>query len=250
IYLGQGDYADAALSAVALIPVAGSAAVAVRLAGKGARVIEDASAAERVVADTANVARDLRGAEDGAQAVREVEQATGDASAVATGGRGEPPGGSAGPSGSGTGGGPHGGDSGSPSSPPGKPTPAEQAAAFQGKGAYPGVDAWENTTLPRGTTVHAGEPGVSGFFTSEAAARAVGDDANALNQGLQIAPRSGLYRPGLTEFPVTDDVDAARSINRANPQSGAGGPEQFYIPDWETRLEPVVSRIMHNREAP
>jgi papain fold toxin 1 (glutamine deamidase) of polymorphic toxin system len=59
IYLGQGDYADAALSAVALIPVAGSAAVAARLATKGARVIKDASEAERVVTDATRVASDV-----------------------------------------------------------------------------------------------------------------------------------------------------------------------------------------------
>jgi len=30
-------------------------------------------------------------------------------------------------------------------------TPAEQAAAWQGQGDYPGVDEWTNTTIPKGT---------------------------------------------------------------------------------------------------
>lgn len=58
----------------------------------------------------------------------------------------------------------------------------------------------------------------------------VGNDAQALNEGLQIAPRAGLYRPGLTAFRLTQDVQAARSVALANPQFGAGGLEQFFIP--------------------
>src|SRR5207248_1190398 len=44
--------------------------------------------------------------------------------------------------------------------------PAAQAAALQGRGLYPGVDAWENVTLRAGTRVFAGEPGLTGFATS------------------------------------------------------------------------------------
>ena len=128
--------------------------------------------------------------------------------------------------------------------------PAEEAAAFQGKGAYPGVDAWENVTLKSGTSVYAGEPGVSGFFTSADAAASVGNDATALNEGLQIAPRAGMYRPGLTEFRLTQDVGVARSTALANPQFGAGGLEQYYIPNWADVTEPVVSTIMENVVAP
>lgn len=122
--------------------------------------------------------------------------------------------------------------------------PAAEAAAWQGQGAYPGVDDWTNVVLPKGTRVHAGEPGVSGFFTSNSAAASVGQDATALNQGLQIAPRNGTYRPGLTEFELMRDVTVARSTALANPQFGPGGLEQFYIPGWESAMTPIVSRIM------
>lgn len=121
---------------------------------------------------------------------------------------------------------------------------AAEAAGWQGKGAYPGVDEWENVTLAKGTRVHAGEPGVSGFFASDSAAASVGHDATALNQGLQIAPRNGAFRPGLTEFELTSDVTVGRSIASANPQFGPGGLEQFYLPNWQDVTCPIVSRLM------
>jgi hypothetical protein len=60
----------------------------------------------------------------------------------------------------------------------------------------------------------------------------------------------GTYRPGITEFRLTHDVDVARSVARANPQFGPGGLEQVYIPNFDKVTEPVVSTIMKNRAAP
>ena len=91
---------------------------------------------------------------------------------------------------------------------------------------------------------------MTGFATSADAAAGVGNDAAALNRGLQVSSYMGTYRPGLTEFRLTKDVEVARSIARANPQFGPGGLEQFYIPDFEKVTEPVVSTIMKNRVAP
>ena len=107
-----------------------------------------------------------------------------------------------------------------------------------------------NNALRKGTVLYAGEPGVSGFFTSEAVARSVGHDATALNEGLQIAPRAGWYRPGLTSFNLTQDVVAGHALALANPQFGAGGLEQYYIPNWLDVTQAVASRIMMNREVP
>ena len=56
IYLGQGDYADAAISGAALVPVAGDAALAMRLGAKGLKGVEAASEAERLSADAAKLA--------------------------------------------------------------------------------------------------------------------------------------------------------------------------------------------------
>ncbi len=122
--------------------------------------------------------------------------------------------------------------------------PVQQAAAAQSQAPYGGVDEWESVTLKAGTIVHAGEPGLSGFATSDAVASAVGSDATALNQGLQIADRAGTYRPGLTAFRLTQDVAAARSIALANTQFGPGGFEQFFIPDFEKVAEPWLTRLM------
>jgi RHS repeat-associated protein len=121
---------------------------------------------------------------------------------------------------------------------------AELAAAEQGSVTYPGVDAWENVVLKKGTVVYAGEPGVSGFATSEAVAAQVGNDATALNQGLQISAYEGSYRPGLTAFRLLEDVEAARSIAAANPQFGPGGLEQLFIPNLQQVSEPLVTRLM------
>jgi hypothetical protein len=63
IYLGEGDYANAALSGVALIPVAGGAALAARMGARGVKVVKglrlaDKGAAE--VVDAAHGVRDVR----------------------------------------------------------------------------------------------------------------------------------------------------------------------------------------------
>jgi hypothetical protein len=123
---------------------------------------------------------------------------------------------------------------------------AAAAAVWQGGEKYPGVDAWTNVTLKAGTLIHAGEPHVSGFFASDTAAASIGNDATALNQGLQAAPFQGTYRPGLTAFRLTRDVQAARSVALMNPQFGPGGLEQYYIPNWQGVTEPVVTRLMTN----
>lgn len=122
------------------------------------------------------------------------------------------------------------------------------AQAFQGKGSYPGVDQFVDVVVKKGTIVYAGEPGVSGFFTTADAALKVGVDATRLNEGLQIAPRQGMYRPGLTAYEVTVDTRAAYGIAKANTQFGAGGLPQLFIPNWQQVLTPQVSTLMENRQ--
>jgi len=61
IYLGQGDYTDAAISGAALVPVAGDAALAMRLGAKGIKGVEAASEAERLAADAAKLGREGEG---------------------------------------------------------------------------------------------------------------------------------------------------------------------------------------------
>lgn len=118
---------------------------------------------------------------------------------------------------------------------------AAEAASWQGKGAYTGVDTWTNTTLKQGTVVYAGAPGSSNFFTTGEAMAASGGDAAKMFQGLQVQahPTFG-YRPGMTLYMVTEDTEAAFSQALANPQFGAGGYSQYYIPNTSS-LKPVLS---------
>ncbi len=125
-------------------------------------------------------------------------------------------------------------------------SPSALAQAFQGKGAYPGVDRFRDITLKKGTIVYAGEPGASGFFTTSSAFSRTGNDATAIFEGLQVASYQGAYRPGITAFVVTRDTAAAFAIARANPQFGAGGLPQIYIPNFNQFTTPTVGYPLSN----
>jgi hypothetical protein len=127
-------------------------------------------------------------------------------------------------------------------------TPAEAAASFQGIGQYPGVDRFRNITLRSGTILYAGTPGVSGFFTTGKSIARSGQDATVLFQGLQTAPQAstGAFRPAATAFEVVEDTPAAFGIVRANPQWGAGGYPQVYVPEWQSKLRPVFEIPLKN----
>jgi hypothetical protein len=57
LYLGEGDYADAALSAVALIPLAADGILAARLGVKALGYVKDLSVAEKLVVEGDNVTK-------------------------------------------------------------------------------------------------------------------------------------------------------------------------------------------------
>lgn len=127
-------------------------------------------------------------------------------------------------------------------------SPAKQAANWQGQGAYPGVDSWENMVLEKGTTVWGGAPGQSGFYTSSEVMSKVGNDAQLLNQGLQIGKNGyDFYRAGTTAYEVLKNTRIAVSNAVANPQFGPGGFQQYYIPNYEDVLRPMYSIRMMNR---
>ena len=54
---------------------------------------------------------------------------------------------------------------------------SEGARSWQGKGDYPGVDNWSDTTLKKGTTVWGGAPGQSNFYTTNGVMKNVKTDA-------------------------------------------------------------------------
>jgi hypothetical protein len=71
--------------------------------------------------------------------------------------------------------------------------------------------------------------------------------SDALAFKLQVGARDGLYRPGLTEFVVTQDTRAAFGIVRQNPQFGRGGLPQIYIDNFASVTKPVLSYPLANR---
>ncbi|HKO42296.1 MAG TPA: PKD domain-containing protein [Pyrinomonadaceae bacterium] len=128
-------------------------------------------------------------------------------------------------------------------------SPAQTARTIQMTSGY-GIDKWFNKTLHRGEIYYAGEPYVTGFFTSERTIVRAGGDATKLFEGLQVRPYYGQYRNGVTAFEVLEDCPAAAGIVRANPQYGRGGFPQVYVPNWEQKLRPIVSYPLNNRTAP
>ncbi|HAF23249.1 MAG TPA: hypothetical protein DCK93_10135, partial [Blastocatellia bacterium] len=132
---------------------------------------------------------------------------------------------------------------------------SEIAASFQGSGRYPGIDRFRNFILRKGTIIFAGEPGVTGFFTTEKTITRAGGDATRLFEGLQVRPQKispgiGEYRPGVTAYEVTEDSLAAFGIVGANPGYGKGGFPQIFLPNWELRTKPLVSYSLGNRIKP
>ncbi|USQ13731.1 LysM peptidoglycan-binding domain-containing protein [Legionella lytica] len=130
---------------------------------------------------------------------------------------------------------------------PNKSSPSVAAKGFQGSRDYPGIDKYRDITLKKGTIVYAGEPGVTGFFTTSSAIHRSKLDATALFEGLQVSPRNGLYRPGVTAFEIIEDTPAAFGITRANPKYGVGGLPQLYIPNYANITKPVISYPLNNR---
>lgn len=110
--------------------------------------------------------------------------------------------------------------------------PSALAASWQGKGNYPGVDAWTDTVLKKGTLVAHGAPGTSNFVTSLGDVEASKGSRSAMFGALQVAPHPEKgFRPGMTVCELTADTAAAKSTVLANPQHGPGQAKQYFIPD-------------------
>jgi RHS repeat-associated protein len=120
---------------------------------------------------------------------------------------------------------------------------AELATGWQGKGAYTGVDNWRNITLADGKNVVGGLPGQSNYYTTIKGLNKSGINQVSLFEGLQVAkhPQFG-YRGQVGVYEVTGNTPAAFGTTYANPQFGAGGLPQIYIPDYSgLRLIKTIS---------
>lgn len=111
------------------------------------------------------------------------------------------------------------------------------ARGWQGKGDYPGVDAFHNGTLKPGTRVYAGldrNGNPSGFFIPEESYLASGGNKVRLWEGLQVQENAKYgYRDRLGVFEVTRDTPVAFGNQTvANPQFGSGGLPQIYTTEF------------------
>ncbi len=125
---------------------------------------------------------------------------------------------------------------------------AGQAAMAQLGEPYGGVDAWENGTLQAGQRVAFGTPGVTGFGVTPETMAEAGSSSN-LFEGVQVgskrlADASGSfadsapgYRSSSAIYEATQDIPVGLSKALANPQFGAGGLDQMYVPAWRDLVE-------------
>jgi hypothetical protein len=116
-------------------------------------------------------------------------------------------------------------------------SPAEEVLRFQGTRRYPGVDPWSDHILKPGDAFSVGTPGEGRFAATPEAVEKVGTDARRYNEGLQIASREdpvdgvARYREALNHYEVDKPLPVGKSIAQANPQFGAGGLPQYFLPD-------------------
>jgi len=117
--------------------------------------------------------------------------------------------------------------------------PAQMARGWQGSGAYIGIDRWTNDVASAGTNFEALYPGITGFAVPEGTLAAAGHDASAYSQGVQVGPSAidpannilHNYRPGALGLHVNEPVPMASANALGNPQFGAGGFPQHFIPN-------------------
>lgn len=112
--------------------------------------------------------------------------------------------------------------------------PAAEATAFQGKGAYPGIDTYINMVVKKGTIFYSLIPGRAPGFavTNHTVIKAKGDpktyhdltqvQSDHLPPGYSMRDQVRVYR-------VTEDLCVAKGKAQNNPQFGSGGATQYYI---------------------
>lgn len=113
----------------------------------------------------------------------------------------------------------------------------DSAKNFQGHGEYPGVDDWFAVEIDMGRVVLGGLPGQSAFYSILQTYYLSGGIKEAYWKMLQVKPHPVFgYRSLLGCFQINYRIHVAISKTLANPQYGAGGGWQLYIPDYSTSL--------------
>ena len=114
----------------------------------------------------------------------------------------------------------------------------QRAGLWQGSYPYFGIDTYEDIILKKGRVLNAGYPRPTGYSFTKEVLDSVNGDSKKLFQGVQVNPRefddgTGDYKIQIIGFKLLDDIPSARGITDANPQSGSGGLEQIFTPDFE-----------------
>jgi hypothetical protein len=134
-------------------------------------------------------------------------------------------------------------------------SPSEAALGFQGTAPYVGRDRWFDTILLKGHRFTIGSPFEGQFAAAPESAAQAGTDARAFYEGVQAGPHldaDGVarYRARLLTYEVNKPLPVAESVAEANPQFGAGGFRQYYLPKYLSQLveqgyigEPVVTEM-------
>ena len=124
-----------------------------------------------------------------------------------------------------------------------KINPSEIAQSWQGSFPYVGVDKYKNITLKKGKVIYVGDPYPTGYATTKSAIDRIDGDARKLFEGLQVKPywEDGMsvaeYRSKMMAYEITEEIDVAFGITKANPQFGEGGLPQMFIPDFKEMLK-------------
>lgn len=124
---------------------------------------------------------------------------------------------------------------------------AQYAQNLQGKGRYPGIDQFAETTIKQGELLigAAEKHGRTAFYTTIDSFVRSGRSAEALWQGLQVAPDEIYgYRQAVTVYRAISDIPAAVGQALANPQYGPGGYTQVVIEGFQDVLEPIISILL------
>ena len=112
--------------------------------------------------------------------------------------------------------------------------PAAEAMAFQGKGAYPGIDSYVNMAVKKGTVFYSLAPGrPPGFAVTNHVLIKSRDNPKKYHNLTQVQsenlPPGYNMRDKVTAFVTTEDICVAKGIALNNPQFGEGGATQYYI---------------------
>lgn len=117
-------------------------------------------------------------------------------------------------------------------------SPANTAKSWQGQGDYPGVDNYTDINMHKGDILYRGEPNGTGYFTTLDAVESSGRNAQTLFEGLQVQPHEIYgYRGQVSGYRFTQTVTVGYGQALANPQFGAGGLDQYYVPNVQKLID-------------